>query len=342
MRKNLLALAFLGLLSYNAAAQTHLSDSEGVVKEASEKIIIHKVALGETMVLIAKKYLVRPSDIYEINPDAVEGISPGMLLKIPVEKALITYKPKLAAKAKEVKKSNLHKLSASDIQEGTEEQLNISEESVAQTQTERPSESMKVKTIALPAKRTVEKEKVAIQNEPVDEPVKEVRVIEVVEEVEEVYVADATDATESVYDNDENEDDDESNVEVTPVVLSPAETDLPNNGVFTFKHTVEPAETLTGLARKYNTTIRAIENANPGKFKNGLQIGQEVTIPAGPTPETVKGVVIHNVKRGETLHGLARQYNTTVEAIQAYNKRKLKHGLQTGQKISILPGKDNR
>ncbi|GGB73851.1 hypothetical protein GCM10007424_12180 [Flavobacterium suaedae] len=322
MRKNMLALVFLGLLSYNAAAQTQ--PNGGVVKEASEKIIIHKVALGETIVLIAKKYLVRPSDIYEINPDAVEGIGPGMLLKIPVDKALIVHKPKLAAKAQKVTKDNVHKLSASDIQERIEEDSDVTEETIVQTETERPSESMEVKTIAVPLKKTVETKvetkKVQIEDEA-EEAEAEIEIVEVEEEIVQ-------------YNN--------GNEEVTPVVLSPAETDLPNNGVFTFTHTVEPAETLTGLARKYNTTVRAIEVANPGKFKNGLQIGQEVTIPAGPTPETVKGVVIHNVKQGETLHGLARQYNTTVEAIEAYNKRKLKHGLQTGQKISILPGKDNR
>lgn len=311
----MLALAFLGLLSYNAVAQTQPND--GVVKEASEKIIIHKVALGETIVLIAKKYLVRPSDIYEINPDAVEGISPGMLLKIPVDKALIVHKPKLAAKAQKVTKESVHKLSASDIQNRIEEQSNNAEENIAQTEAEKPSEAMEVKTIALPAKKVAK-----VQEKEVAQ----------VEEIEEVLVE--TEAETTYYSNE--------NDEVTPVVLSPTNTDLPNNGVFTFNHTVEPAETLTGLAREYNTTIQAIENANPGKFKNGLQIGQEVTIPAGPTPETVKGVVIHDVKQGETLHGLARQYNTTVEAIEAYNKRKLKHGLQTGQKISILPGNDNR
>lgn len=316
----MLALAFLGLLSYNAVAQTQPND--GVVKEASEKIIIHRVALGETMVLIAKKYLVRPSDIYEINSDAVEGISPGMLLKIPVDKALIVHKPKLAAKAKEVKKSSLHEISASDIQNRIEEQSENAEESIAQTEAEKPSEAMEVKTIALPAKKVAKVEEKEVAQ---------------VEEVKEVLVE-----TEAETIEEENAYYSEENDEVTPVVLSPTNTDLPNNGVFTFTHTVEPAETLTGLAREYNTTIQAIENANPGKFKNGLQIGQEVTIPAGPTPETVKGVVIHDVKQGETLHGLARQYNTTVEAIEAYNKRKLKHGLQTGQKISILPGNDNR
>ena len=47
------------------------------------EIITHRVALGETMLTIAKKYLVQPSEIYKLNKKANDGVSEGMLLYIP-------------------------------------------------------------------------------------------------------------------------------------------------------------------------------------------------------------------------------------------------------------------
>lgn len=47
-----------------------------------KKTIEHKVERGETIYGIARKYQVTPDDIYELNPDAKNGISPGTILKI--------------------------------------------------------------------------------------------------------------------------------------------------------------------------------------------------------------------------------------------------------------------
>ncbi|WP_297334500.1 LysM peptidoglycan-binding domain-containing protein [Flavobacterium sp.] len=250
MTTKLLALLALGFVYGNACAQE--PDNVQVQETAAEHVINHRVAFGETVVLIAKKYLVRPSDIYEFNPDAVEGLSTGMLLKIPLDRAVQAEQPK---------------------------------------KEEEPATH--IATIAMPErKKTVVKES----------------------------AAPALKAT------------------VASAVTQPEPVVLPDNGVFEVTHSVKDGETLTGLARKYNTTVTAITNANKQKLRHGLQKGQELTIPAGPTPETLDGVIMHSVKSGETLFSLAKQYNTTVEAITEYNKRKLKNGLQAGQKLSIMPG----
>ena len=53
-------------------------------KELEVDIIDHQVKLGESVRLLSKKYLVDPSEIYKLNKFAVDGISEGMILKIPV------------------------------------------------------------------------------------------------------------------------------------------------------------------------------------------------------------------------------------------------------------------
>jgi len=59
----------------------------------SDNSIAHKVAMGETVMLIARKYRVTPQDIYDLNPDAVNGINSNTMLTIPSSKN-IAHKPK--------------------------------------------------------------------------------------------------------------------------------------------------------------------------------------------------------------------------------------------------------
>lgn len=53
-----------------------------------EELVSHKVMMGETIMMIAKKYKIKPKDIYEYNPDATEGIAANNLLQIPMHRAL--------------------------------------------------------------------------------------------------------------------------------------------------------------------------------------------------------------------------------------------------------------
>ena len=49
-------------------------------------LVHHKVKLGETVKMISVKYKVDPSEIYKLNPQAVEGVSAGMVLNLYVPK----------------------------------------------------------------------------------------------------------------------------------------------------------------------------------------------------------------------------------------------------------------
>ncbi len=53
-------------------------------KNQEVDIVSHQVPVGETVRTISKKYIVNPSEIYKLNKFAIEGISAGMVLQIPV------------------------------------------------------------------------------------------------------------------------------------------------------------------------------------------------------------------------------------------------------------------
>lgn len=53
-------------------------------KEKEEFIINHTVELGETVLMICKKYVVLPSDFYKYNKETIHGIKQGEVLRIPL------------------------------------------------------------------------------------------------------------------------------------------------------------------------------------------------------------------------------------------------------------------
>ena len=104
-------------------------------------------------------------------------------------------------------------------------------------------------------------------------------------------------------------------------------------------HIVGAKETIFGLSKQYNVSVEAIQNANP-ILANGLQIGQELSIPQNPanlskTEITASSKVTHQVVAKESLFSIARQYNVSVQDLENLNKELLQNGLQIGQTIAI-------
>lgn len=94
MRKKLLfsIIALFTLVNLSIAQDASAKE----IKKEQKAVLPHTVELGETVMMISKKYLIKPTDIYDINPDAVHGIQQNMLLKIPADK----IKKKLTADQK--------------------------------------------------------------------------------------------------------------------------------------------------------------------------------------------------------------------------------------------------
>ncbi|MFT6246767.1 MAG: LysM repeat protein, partial [Crocinitomicaceae bacterium] len=107
-------------------------------------------------------------------------------------------------------------------------------------------------------------------------------------------------------------------------------------GVMSYIHTVESGNTLWGLQQMYGVKVEDIMSNNPN-LSEGLSVGQKIIIPVPnyvkPLPETSE----YKVKKGETLYGLSRKFNTTVDELIKINPE-LSEGLKKGQLIQA-PGK---
>lgn len=102
------------------------------------------------------------------------------------------------------------------------------------------------------------------------------------------------------------------------------------DGFTYYEHTVAPGNTLYAIQRMYGVSIEEIQDANPG-LTESLVEGQKILIPIGKEEETID----YRVKDKETLYGISRKFNTTVEKLKELNPVLETTGLQKDQVITV-------
>lgn len=94
-------------------------------------------------------------------------------------------------------------------------------------------------------------------------------------------------------------------------------------GTTTVTHQVAPKETLYGIEKKYGVSDEALKKANPFLEKDGLQIGQILTISSNAVLKNntsiTEKVVYHYVLPKETKYSIAKQYGITIEELERKN-----------------------
>ncbi len=135
----------------------------------------------------------------------------------------------------------------------------------------------------------------------------------------------------------------------------------------TVKHRVKRGESLSGIASQYHVSAQTLARANGIGRKHPLKRGMELTIPAslGPSrpvmleesddprarsayvpprkiglPAQIQGEssadgrLVHTVRRGETLDGIATQYGVTPEQLRQWNRLKTS-AVRRGMRLKV-------
>jgi len=99
------------------------------------------------------------------------------------------------------------------------------------------------------------------------------------------------------------------------------------------QHVVKRGETLFSVARRYDLTVDQLTQANPN-LDGGLKAGQTLRLPLEPDgqqPDAIQHVAFkpqsrrpaqpdhYTVKRGDTLHAIARRFDVSLADIKAWN-----------------------
>ena len=101
-------------------------------------------------------------------------------------------------------------------------------------------------------------------------------------------------------------------------------------------HTIKPRETLSSIAKKYKVTSAKLRELNDLSARARIKPGQTLQIPASSTaglpsastarptvaagrPAPSSGSRVYQVRSGDTLFSIARQFSTTVEELKRLN-----------------------
>jgi membrane-bound lytic murein transglycosylase D len=135
-----------------------------------------------------------------------------------------------------------------------------------------------------------------------------------------------------------------------PVGMAPiVEAKLAEAGPATFakfeRYSAKRGETIVTVARKFKVTTADLASANGLTTRSRLKVGQSLMIPravsaalasrpaeAPPTP--VATTVTYRVKSGDTLTGIARQFDTTVNDIKRWNSL-TSNRIDVGDRLTI-------
>ncbi|MGD9038656.1 MAG: LysM peptidoglycan-binding domain-containing protein [Desulfobacteraceae bacterium] len=115
-------------------------------------------------------------------------------------------------------------------------------------------------------------------------------------------------------------------------------------------HRVRYGESLSVIASKYGTSVRAIMNMNGLRRRNYLKVGWKLRIPVKKTRFThlarppiqtsrLKGEIVeYTVQKGDSLWLIARRFGTTTKMIRSLNQLNTSV-LRVGQVLKIAPGR---
>lgn len=114
-----------------------------------------------------------------------------------------------------------------------------------------------------------------------------------------------------------------------------------NNNATTY--TVKAGDTLSGIAKKFNTTVAKLQALNNIKNADKISVGQVLKLKdSTTTSNSSSGSSTGNsssntytVKSGDTLFNIAKKFNTTVAKLQALNNIKNADKLSVGQVLKL-------
>lgn len=310
---------------------------------SQEKFRQHTVSKGETISEIAQKYNVKPSAIYELNPDAVNGIKLKSVLLIPTKtkKNTTVSTPTIATNHPE----KTHEVLPKETLYGIAKQHHITIEDLYKINPNLEKEGLKIgQNIKIPQTA-----------------------------LEDFGVANATEKTTEV--NKPNVS--KNNISKEEIAVAPKvdeKKEIPTEGI---QYKVLPKESLYSIAKKYGIKLADLQRANPELGNKSLKVGQKITVPvkaeansnlvvdkvtekkevapqtvvAEKEPEVAKTIPVlpqttedsknslinltHEVLPKESLYSIAKQYGITLSDLKKANSELGNKSLKVGQKITV-------
>src|SRR5690606_63094 len=135
-------------------------------------------------------------------------------------------------------------------------------------------------------------------------------------------------------------------------ILASLPTERPREVAGGRTYVVKRGDTLSGIARRYGVSTRALASANGIRKPSQLHVGRRLRIPGGAGGVEREVVVAneaapraparaaastthHTVRRGETLASIARRYGVSTSALASANGMRNPNQIVVGQRLTI-------
>ncbi|MGI6834707.1 GH25 family lysozyme [Bacillus paralicheniformis] len=99
-------------------------------------------------------------------------------------------------------------------------------------------------------------------------------------------------------------------------------------------YTVKKGDALSVIAKKYNTTVKALQSLNNIKDPNKIYVGQKLKISSSASTASNKKQY-YTIKSGDTLSGISKRFNTSIKTLQNWNGIKNANKIYARQKIRV-------
>ena len=104
-----------------------------------------------------------------------------------------------------------------------------------------------------------------------------------------------------------------------------------------FVYTIKTGDTLSAIAKKYNTTVEALMEANNIADATNIQVGTKLTIVQPPDFTLTMAYETYEVEQGDTLYTISGEYGLTIAEIKEINNL-TGNNLSVGQQLRIPVG----
>lgn len=262
----------------------------GAVSYGQAKYVEHKVGKGDTVTSISKKYNVSPSDIYRLNPDAVEGINIDAVIKVPATKTnnvTTTSAPTVAVQP--VVKTIKHTVLEKETFYSISKKYGITETDIKSANKEVVKDGLKKGSIiTIPSKTITPVNKTEPITAVAKEDIKTINAYHTVDPKETKFGI-AKQYGMSIADLERLNPEIKENLDKgvvlrlndkTPIYTTGAKTaDVPAKKISYVDYTVQPKETLFSLSKMAGLSQEAFIKLNP-TVKDGVQSGMIVKVPS--------------------------------------------------------------
>lgn len=130
------------------------------------------------------------------------------------------------------------------------------------------------------------------------------------------------------------EQDPSATAEPTPTVTPTIEPSPQTEG--SAVHTVQPGDTLLGLAKQYGVPMAAIQLENDMGSSTVLQAGQTLIVPSSEAwPAASPFWIVYQVESGETLTAIAQRFDLELDPLMAVNGLEDADRIGAGQLLTL-------